>query len=131
VKIDCGVGTVPPATTAGAGASEGNALVVDSAAGAPGAAATAAATGKANGVKVLLVGAAGATLEAESGAVTEGTNGVPAGMLLCANAVQLSASINPKPTSAIIARVKRGCRRIRYSAYIFTDYCSRFGSQTS
>jgi len=101
VNIDCGVGTVPPVTTAGAGASEGSALVVESAAGAPGAAAAGAAAGTARGVKECVLGA---TLAPdESGPVIDGMSGVPAGMLLCASASEFNPRIKPRPISAIIA----------------------------
>lgn len=116
LKIDCGTGTIPPATTTGAGASVGSALVVDKAAGAPGTAAAGPAAGIANGARLL-------TDEfvdppEESGVVTEGINGVPAAMLLCARAGELSASApSPKPTNAITAISQPGCRSIRPSTY--------------
>jgi hypothetical protein len=127
------VGTVPPATTAGAGASEGSALTVDNAAGAPGAAFTVVPAGAARGDNVFTDDDNVAEPPSESGCVIEGTNGVPAWTLLCAIAgeVAINSSIAKPMTSAMLARGCRSCRRIRSSSYIFTDYCSRFGAQTS
>src|ERR1700722_18979249 len=119
----------------GAGFSTGSALVVDNAAGAPGAGASGAVAGRDKGVKVVNP-VPGAELAAggavESGPIGDGHSGVPAGTLLCARADGhvISAS-NPNPTSVIITIANRGTRCIRSSTCIFTDYSSRFGSQTS
>jgi outer membrane protein TolC len=113
----------------------GSALVVASAPGAPGAAAAALgkAAGNASGVNVVVplevppVGGAD-----DSGPVAEGTSGVPGGTLLCARAEELRASArNPKHANATIVLTTGGTRRIRSSTCIVTDYCDRFGSQTS
>jgi len=135
LNIDCGMGVGPPATTNGAGFRTGSALVVVNAAGAPGAAAAVlgAAAGKDSGVSVVSL-----PLEApvggadESGPVADGTSGTPAGMLLCASPEVLAVSPrNPKHTSAIAVLTTEGTRRIQSAMGIFTDYCDRFGSQTS
>ena len=135
LNIACGMGVGPPATTNGAGLRTGRALVVVNAAGAPGTAAAAlgAAAGKASGVKVVTVPLDPPVGGPEgSGPVADGTSGIPGGMLLCARVEVLVISArNPKHASAIVVLTTVGTRRIQSTMGIFTDYCDRFGSQTS